>query len=161
MSNTFYFWVCMSCNYYVKVANINSFNDSNKQTFKSIYTNKLLKNTFKFAESNGTLFVATTSLVLSAVVRPLVILATPKTDKENKQYACAKSIASSIIGLGITALISAPVVCAVKNIQDNPKKFLTDKAIQTFKNGEINLKSASPYRFATQFFKLGSGMELS
>ena len=54
---------------------------------QSIYTNKLLKKGLEFAANNGSLFAAGTSLVLSSVARPAVILATPHTDKKNKKYA--------------------------------------------------------------------------
>ena len=52
--------------------------------FKGFYDSKALKKCLEFAANNGTLFAATTSIALSGI-RPLVILATPDTDKKNKQ----------------------------------------------------------------------------
>ena len=131
------------CNSYVKIREIN--NTNNKQTFGNIYNNKLLKNTFKFAEENGTLFVATTSLVLSGVMRPLVILATPKTDKENKQYAAAKSIASSLTGFGVMLLASLPLSKSIKKIDTAPAKYLKQETIKNLKEPAKNLKNSKPY----------------
>ena len=64
---------------------------------QSIYNSRVLKKSLKFASENGALFAATASLAFSAI-RPLIILATPKTDKENRQYASTKSIASTLTG---------------------------------------------------------------
>ncbi|MCQ2957514.1 MAG: hypothetical protein MJ180_01275 [Candidatus Gastranaerophilales bacterium] len=131
---------------------------NNNIRFNGLLNNKLLVKGIEMASDNGVLFCSAASLVLSTLVRPLAIMATPNVEKENKQYACAKSIASSIIGLGITALISMPVVSAIRNIEKEPHKFLTDKAIKTFKNNSENLAKSSPFKFTTQFFKLGSGV---
>lgn len=51
---------------------------------QSIYTNRFVKKGLKFAADNGSLFVASASLALSTVARPLSIMATPNTDKQNK-----------------------------------------------------------------------------
>lgn len=125
---------------------------------QSIYTNKLLKKGLEFAANNGSLFAAGTSLVLSSVARPAVILATPHTDKENKKYACAKSLSSSGVGYLIMALASMPVAKAVKNIDKNPQKYLKKTTIETLKNGSESLAKSKQYKFATQLFKLGVGL---
>ena len=49
---------------------------------QSIYTNRFVKKGLKFAADNGSLFVASASLALSTVARPLSIMATPNTDKQ-------------------------------------------------------------------------------
>ena len=67
---------------------------------QSIYTNKFLKKGLEFASDRSALFVGSVSLALSTVARPIAIMSTPKTDKENKKYACARSLASSAIGYG-------------------------------------------------------------
>lgn len=125
---------------------------------QSIYTNKLLKKGLEFAASNGSLFAAGTSLILSSVARPAVILATPHTDNENKKYACAKSLSSSGVGYLIMALASMPVAKAVKNIDKNPQKYLKKATIETLKNGSESLAKSKQYKFATQLFKLGVGL---
>ena len=61
-------------------------NSTNKRniSFNGLWDNKALKKGLEFAAKNGTLFAGTTSLVFSTTIRPLSILATPKTDKKNK-----------------------------------------------------------------------------
>lgn len=136
---------------------INSFSDS--PAFRgNIYNSKMLKSALEFASDNSALFCATTSLVLSSVARPIAILSTPNTDKENKKYATAKSISSSIAGYLLMFAASVPVSKAIKNIDLNPKKFLKPETIKSLQNNEKTLQSSKKYQFATQLFKLGLGL---
>lgn len=127
----------------------------------NIYNSKLLKKGLEFAADNGALFAAGTSLALSLAVRPLSILATPKADKENKKIACAKSIASSLVGYGIMLGFSRPVSKAIKQISKTPQEFLTPKTIENLKDGAKELTNSKPYILATQLFKLGLGMVIA
>lgn len=124
---------------------------------QQIYTNKILKKSLKFATDNSLLFGATTSLVLSTVARPIAIMSTPKTDKENKKYACVRSFASSVAGYLMMLLVSKPFANAVKKIDENPAEYLSQKTIKNLQNGEKSLTASSKYKFATQLFKLGLG----
>ena len=90
---------------------------------QSIYSSKILKKGLEFAATNGALFAASASLAFSTI-RPLIILATPETDKENRQYASTKAMASTVIGYLMMLGISLPVARAVKNIDKNPEKYL-------------------------------------
>ena len=134
---------------------INKINTA-KTNFSGALNNKGLLKTLEFASNNGALFAVGTAAILSTFVRPFAILATPKTRKESKEYACAKSIASSIIGLGIVALITTPIVKAVNNIQKNPNKFLTKESIKNFKTGAKNLANSKTFAFSSQMIKLSS-----
>jgi len=127
---------------------------------QSIYSSKILKKCFEFAANNGSLFAATATLGFSAV-RPLVILATPKTDKENKYYASTKSIASTLIGYVLMLGASKPIAKAVKNIDNNPTIYLKPSTIKNLKAGEKSLSASKKYSFATQLFKLGVGFILA
>ena len=91
---------------------------------QSIYTNRFLKKGLEFASDNGALFVASASLALSTIARPLAIMATPDTDKRNKRYACAKSLGSSVAGYVLMLGVSKPVASAMKNIDKNTDKYL-------------------------------------
>ncbi|MBO6257675.1 hypothetical protein J6N69_06530 [bacterium] len=91
---------------------------------QAIYNSKLLKKGLEFAADNGALFVATTSLALSTVARPVAIMATPKADKENKKYAAAKSLASSAVGYIMMLCASLPLANSIKKINENPQKYL-------------------------------------
>ena len=128
---------------------------------KPIYNNKLFKRGLEFAADNSALFVATTSLCLSTVARPIAIMSAPKTDKENRHYAASKSIASSLVGYLLMLSASVPLANAIKKIDNNPDKFLKSKTIETLKNGEKALNKSSKYKFATQLFKLGLGFVLA
>ncbi len=123
---------------------------------QSIYNSNIVKRGLKFAADNGALFAATATLVFSAI-RPAIILATPGTDKKNKQYAGTKSVASTLIGYLLMFGASKPIAKAVKNIDENPQKYLTAEAIKNLKAGEKTLAASKKYAFATQLFKLGLG----
>ncbi len=128
---------------------------------QAIYNSKILKKGLEFASDNSSLFVATASLMLSTVARPIAIMATPDTDKENKKYACAKSLASSAVGYFLMLAASSPVARAVKNIDKRPYDYLKKSTIENLKGGEKSLKSSGRYKFATQLFKLGLGFVIA
>lgn len=138
-----------------------SSNTNNNITFKGIYDSKLLKKSLEFAAENGALFTASASLALSVAARPLAIWATPKTDKENKKYACAKSLASSAVGFLIMLCASKPVSKAIRKIDNAPSTFLNQKTIDNLKSAETNLNASKKYQFATQLFKLGLGLVIA
>ena len=121
----------------------------------NFYKSNALKKSLEFASDNGALFAATVALVTGAVLRPLAIFATPGIKKENKECASAQSISSSLIGLGLMALVSTPIAHAIKKINANPKKYLKESTIKNLNLGGDLLKSKK-YNFATQLFKLGS-----
>lgn len=132
--------------------------DLNTNTsFQGLYNSKLLKKGLKFAAENSALFGASVALAFQTTARPIAIMSTPDTDKENKKYAVAKSFASSAAGYLLMAAASLPVSRAVKNIDKNPEKFLKQATIQTLKTSEKSLTASSKYKFATQLFKLGLG----
>ena len=123
----------------------------------NFYKSKTLKKGLEFAADNGALFAAGTSLALSTVARPIAIYATPKTDKENRKLACAKSIASSAVGFGLMVGASLPISNSIKKINKNPNKYLSKKTINNLKEGTKPLSASKGYQFATQLFKLGVG----
>lgn len=135
--------------------------DKNSVSFNGFYNSKALKKFLGFAENNGALFASATALVLSSTLRPISIMATPKTDKENKKIACAKAITSTILEFAITLAISLPIVKAVGNINKNPGKYLKKETIENLKNGMENLKDSKAYTLANQIFKLGIGIAIA
>lgn len=142
----------------MQITKINQHNKNISSTtnFKGFYNNKILLKGLNFASENGAVFAAATTVFLSTFVRPFAILATPKANVENKQYACAKSVSSSIINLGIITAITAPIVSAIKNIENSPEKFLTQKTINNLKYNSHILNKSKSFRFSTQLFKLSS-----
>lgn len=130
--------------------------NSNKRDipFGGLYNNKALKKGLEFAADNGALFAATTTLALSLTARPAAILATPKTDKENKKLAFAKSLSSTFIGYAMMFCLSKPLAKKMKNID----KELTKESAENLKDRAESLSKSKAYILATQMFKLGLGL---
>ena len=126
-----------------------------------ICTSKTIKKGLELAANNGSLFAAGASLILSSTIRPLAILATPKTDKENKRLACAKSVASTLTGYLLMLMASRPVAKSIKKIDESPNKFLNPAAVKTYGISANSVSKSKSYRFATQIFKLGTGLLLA
>lgn len=142
----------------MKIAKI-GIEQSNKNTstsFKGALNNRCLKRGLEFAANNGVLFSGAACVLLSTVFRPVAILMTPKAKKEDKQYACVRSITSGVLGFGIMAAISVPVVNAVHNVAKNPQKYMSEVAIKAFKAGEKSLEKSKNFQFASQMVKLSS-----
>ena len=99
-------------------------NSTNKRniSFNGFWSSKPLKKGLEFAAKNGTLFAGTTTLIFSSTIRPLAILTTPKTDKKNKQVACAKSITSTGIGYLLMLAFSLPLTKSIEKLDKNPKR---------------------------------------
>ena len=129
-------------------------NSNRDITFKSIYTNKALKKGLEFAADNGALFKATAAVGFS-VLRPLAIMCTPNTDKENREIASAKSITSSLIGFFLMLGISTPLAKSLKKIDENPKKYLNPQTTEFFKKNSDKITNSKAYILSTQIFKLG------
>ncbi|MBQ8167871.1 hypothetical protein IJZ97_00430 [bacterium] len=134
---------------------------TNQPSFQGIYNSRMLKKGLLLAADKGTLFSAGVSLGLSTFARPLTILATPKTDRENKEYACAKSISSSLINFGVMLVASTPVANAMKKIDTDPQKYLKNTTIKALKGTEESLTHSKKYSFASQLFKLGLGFVIA
>ena len=129
-------------------------NKSRDISFKSIYTNKAVKKGLELASSNGALFGASATVAFSAL-RPLSIMCTPKTDKENRKIAAAKSVTSSLINFGLMLAFSVPLAASIKKIDNNPEKYLKKETIKTLKETGKELTDSKGYVFGTQLFKLG------
>ena len=117
---------------------------------QSIYTNRIFKKGLEFASNKSAIFVGSVSLALSTIARPIAILSTPNTNKENKKYACIKSFASTVVGYGLMLGASLPVSNALKEIDKNKTKYLKPQTLK-------RLSTPKKYAFATQLFNLGLG----
>lgn len=126
-----------------------------------IYNSKIFKKGLELAANNGALFTSAASLVFATAVRPIAIMSAPKTDKENKKYACIKSISSSAAGFLLMLGVSQPVSNAIKKIDKNPSEYLKPSTIKNLKAGEKSLLKSKRYTFATQLFTLGLGALLA
>lgn len=126
-----------------------------------IYNSKIVKKGLELAANNGALFTSAASLVFATAVRPIAIMSAPKTDRENKKYACIKSISSSAAGFLLMLGVSQPVSNAIKKIDKNPSEYLKPSTIKNLKAGEKSLLKSKRYTFATQLFTLGLGALLA
>ena len=128
----------------------------------SITTKICKSNSFKkgleLVANNGAGFMAGTQLAFATVVRPMSIISTPKTDKENKKLACAKSFASSLTNYLMVLAVSLPIARNIKKIDNKPEKYLKPSTIKSMKEGAKPLFESKTYQFATQMFKLGSNV---
>lgn len=115
-----------------------------------------VKKGLELVANNGAGFMAGTQLAFATVVRPMSIISTPKTDKENKKLACAKSFASSLTNYLMVLAVSLPIARNIKKIDNNPEKYLKTSTINKMKEGTKPLVQSKTYQFATQMFKLGS-----
>ena len=127
---------------------------------KSLYKNQLLLKSLEFAADKSGTFFAGTSLALSTL-RPLSILATPKTDRENKKLACAKSIASAGINYTIIYGLTNILAKGLKGIETNPSAYLKESTIKNLKVSGKPLSASPKFQFLSQFFKLGLGVAMA
>lgn len=125
-------------------------------TTKLLSNKTLLKGLEKISE-HGTSFSAGTSLLLSLGVRPLAIKMTPDVEKENKQYAMSNSICSGLVKFAIVEAIALPIEKAVKNIDENPEKFLKSSTIKKLTGSKESILSSRSYKLMTQIIKLSTG----
>ncbi|MBQ8475760.1 hypothetical protein IJ531_01720 [bacterium] len=121
----------------------------------NFYNNKTLTKGLKLVSEHSALFTSGASLAFASVVRPVSTLLAPKTDKEDKKLSCIKSISSAITGFLFMALVSTPFSRAVKNIDNNPKEFLTPETISNLTKNAPDIGGSKSYKLITQLFKLG------
>ncbi len=128
----------------------------------------LLHRAANFASDNPLLAEAIFALAITCGARPITIMATAKNeeDKEKCSYQAMKSIASGLVGLAMTALISTPIKAAVKIAHDKGAFKITpeyrEKAKTIVKKGVEALnefaqncsESGSNQTLTSQIFKL-------
>ena len=141
------------------IKNCHSPNNNKKlktPSFRGLYDSRFLKRGLEFASNNGVLFSSVVCVALSSVFRPIAVLLTPKAKKEDKQYTCARSITSGLLGFGVTMAITTPIIRAVDNIAKNSKKYLKKSTVKALKGSAKSLEKSGAYNFAAQMVKLGS-----
>lgn len=132
-------------------------NKQNKQnmSFKgSFYSSKSLLKSLKFAAEKGAIVAAGTTLACSTIIRPAAILLTPDSSKEDKQYACTKSIASGVLSAILTASIFTPVSKVIDNISKKPNDYLNSSTIKNLQQSANTLDEAPAYNFIKQIAKM-------
>ena len=117
----------------------------------------------EFSEAHNVAGSALMALFLAGALRPATIMALPgKKDKEDKIYASGHSMASGVIGFGVSTIVTSPWDQGVKNIMNNYKAHY-DKVIENVKNGVEDIRSGAPelkYKFKLLDSKYGRLVEL-
>ena len=121
----------------------------------NIYKSKTLLKGLKFAGENSAVFTSGASLLLASTLRPIATMLTPNTPENDKKISFIKSISSAISGFLFMLIASSPFSKAVKKIDNNPSKYLSQETIKNLSNGVDNVSSSKSYKFLTQLFKLG------
>lgn len=130
--------------------------NDNSISFKSLYTNKKFLNTLKFASDNAPLLTSGATVIGATLIRPLSIYAAPKSSRKNKEYACAKSIASSMVGFGLTAALLKPVSKSLDRITKAPENFLSNETIKSFTQNKKSLNTSKSFSFLKQVIKMNA-----
>ncbi len=131
-----------------------------KLTGQTFYKNKLLHKGLEFAANKSGTFMAGAALAFSTL-RPLSILATPKTDRENKKLACAKSIASAGINYTIMYGLTNVLAKGIKGIEENPNAYLKPNTIKKLEEAGKPLSASKKYQFIAQLYKLGLAVAMA
>lgn len=131
---------------------------NNSPSYKGLWNNKAVLKGLETVSEHSATFVAATTLLMSAGVRPLAIKMTPDVKKENKQYAITNSITSGMIKFALAEAVAIPVENAIKQIDKTPEKFLSPKTIKALQGSAKTLVESKNYKFATQILKLSAGL---
>ena len=123
---------------------------NNSTNFKSTYNNKFLLKSLEKISDHSASFVAGASFLSATLIRPMAINLNPKVKKENKKALSAESIASGVVKLGTALAVSLPIEKAIKKINANPKKYISENTLK-------NLNKES-YNFLTQSIKMTSSL---
>lgn len=91
----------------------------NRDTTVSFKGAPFLHKAAKFTTDNPLVAESLFAILITCGLRPLTIMATAKTEEEKEKcsYQAAKSISSGLVGLATTALVSTPIVAAIKCAQ--------------------------------------------
>lgn len=96
-------------------------NPKNQKLFKNSKFQKMLD----FANDQSLVFGAGFALLLTCILRPGAIVVIPsKKNKDDQKYAAAHSIASGVIGFGISTVLFMPIGNAIKKFKENPDKYI-------------------------------------
>lgn len=133
---------------------VNQQNSQNISFKGSFYNSKFLLKGLKVASEKGALVAAGTTLACSSLIRPAAIMLTPESSKEDKQYACAKSIESGLFNATLTAAIFTPISKVLDNISKKPNDYLKSFTIKKLQQSSKTLDEAPAYNFIRQIAKM-------
>lgn len=98
-----------------------------KNAVGKLVNNKSFNWFLDVVNKNSLLADALVALGLTAVARPALIYAIPSKDeveKKKNNYQVAHSVATGVLGLATTYIVSNPISDAVKKVVDNPGKYM-------------------------------------
>lgn len=102
----------------------------------NIYTNQKVKRFLELAHDNPAVFNAFFSLGLTCVLRPASIMVLPSDKKHanDNKYASAHSIASGLIGYGLSVIILSPISKGVKKVGKNLEELIKNPKLAYLKD---------------------------
>lgn len=99
---------------------------SSNPKVQKFFKNSKFQKVLNFANDQSLVFGAGFALLLTCILRPGAILIVPsKKNKDDQKYASAHSIASGLIGFGISTILFMPVGNAIKKFKENLEKYTT------------------------------------
>ncbi|MBQ8848604.1 MAG: hypothetical protein IJ003_06635 [Candidatus Gastranaerophilales bacterium] len=113
--------------------------------------NKFLLKSLEKISDHPASFCAGASFICATTIKPLSILLTPKTDKENKKTFSIEAFSSAFIKLLTTSAVTIPIEKIVNKISKNPQEFLKKETLE-------KLKNAKDFNFLTQIIKQGANI---
>ena len=128
------------------------------ESYPSVEKGKFLKSKglhkfLEMANSNQAVFSAAYAILLACILRPITIFSLPAKNKEDNAYSAGHSISSGLIGFAASMLINNPVAKAVKNVKNNPDKYLGKSFDYVKKNAEGQL-SGKNMDIATRYMNM-------
>ncbi len=105
------------------------FHKSIDDVYKSIAGNTKIEKFAKKANDNPVVMEAIMSLGLVGIVRSLIVMVTPGTDKEDKKTMVAKNVISAVIGYVTSLAIFGPLSRASKKVLSEPQKYLKNEKL--------------------------------
>lgn len=116
-----------------------------RKVINLFYKNEKTKKALDFINKQNLIFDAGFALILTCLLRPASIMMIPenKKNKDDKIYASAHSIASGIIGFGISNVLFYPLSEGLNRLKDAPTSFI-NKDSKLLKNEKL-LSTACTY----------------
>lgn len=122
----------------------------NSEKAQNFYRSDKLHSVLKFAKKQQLVFSAAYCLLLTCVLRPAAIVLSPsKKNKEDQIYASAHSIASGVIGFGISTVLFYPIGRAIDKLGKEHPEFV-EKFGKCLKENSY-LKEEAAYKTAKKF----------
>lgn len=125
--------------------------------FSSLYKSKGFEAFTEMACDTQPVFSAAIALLLTCILRPISIMGLPgEKNKDDKKYAAAHSMASGIMGYGLSTIIFSPISAAIKKIGKNPEKYMGNSAEYLGNKASKSFQGTKEFKMASSLMKMGT-----